>query len=127
MTLDLISKRKQVALDDLDGSLFELLRHFSIRSPEYDKINANYYGNSRLTGQVGQIRKETAALRDAYRKDLAKQLRKSKKVHSKDPSVANGILDRMMADDPWLQKFREILEVCDDSMDTDGILVCVGD
>ena len=32
----------EVALDDIDGSIFEMLRQFGIRAPEHFKIEANY-------------------------------------------------------------------------------------
>ncbi len=129
MTLDLVSKNMSVALDDIPGSLFEMLREFKIDAPEYSKIEVYYYGTTRLSSraQVESLLGETKELLRCYLDRATLKIQREKKITAKDPTVRDRILEPMLADDMWLAKLNRIIEVCEDGLSTDGTLVCAGD
>jgi hypothetical protein len=124
----LIGTTHEVSLEDVEGSVFDLLRAFDIRAPEYEKLRAAYYGTMTMSpAQAKQLRAETEALLARYSEERRREVQKEKRVHAQDPAVLDRILQGLLADDPWLVKLREILNLCDDATAHGASILCVGD
>ena len=125
MSLSLVSANCHVSLDDVEGSLFAVLKEWGIHAPEYDKIVKNLYGTSRLSSsrQVGQLLTETLEIQRLYRDRVAKH----RKIRATNPEVRRRILAELLSTDPFFGKLNEIVKVCEDAIATTGVLVCIGD
>ena len=128
MTLILSGARRDVVLDDLPGSIFELVRRLGVPSTEFKKIETSQYGTyTASTAQAEQLLKEASELERAYLREEKQRVARERNVHARDPQIRDKILEDLLEDDAWLRKIREIVVLCETVIAEGGSLVATGD
>lgn len=113
MALDIIGPTKRAAIDDDDFPLFQMLKDFGIKAPQFQIIYERFYVNPHVDASnwLAEIRQ----LREAY----IAQLAVTKNIRAKDPEIREQILYGLVKTDRWVTKFDELIAVCEDAIAAD--------
>lgn len=117
-----------MVIGEYEHDVLGLVHAFGLKSPEYAKIAAAAYGSSTLSPpQIVRLRAETDELLRAYLSRRKAEVQREKHVHAQSPAVLEGILDGLLANDPWRAKLIEILDLCDEAIAAGTTIHFVGD
>jgi hypothetical protein len=128
LSFELSSPTKSATLDGVFPSVFELKTEFGLSCPELDKLGRAAYGAYTASReQTEHLHAEVVKIRNLYAMRERTRVRKEKKVHAQDERVREAILDELMAEDPVLANLNRIVSVCEDALQSDGVLFADGD
>jgi len=114
MGLELATTGATTNLEDLEGELLKFVDRFGMPAPEYRRLYGALYDSPSFgPEQVQQLEREFRELREKYREHRMDELRRTRKVHAKDPAVAESILSGLLTGDRVLAKIDDVLRVCD--------------
>jgi hypothetical protein len=130
MAFVIAGPRSQVCIDGVDEPLLaELPRRYGLSTPRCDDLWERFYGDPQLgsPAEVAVLRAEIEALRAAHARRRGDELARERKVTTQDPAVRARILESLLAGDPVLRKYDEIVAVCDEAIAAGQGLVCSSD
>ena len=113
MALDIVGPTKRAEIDDHDFPLFQMLKDFGIKAPQFQTIHDHFWVNPYVDASSWLV--EIRQLREAY----IANLEITKKVRAKDPEVRQQILHGLAKADRWVAKFDELIAVCEDAIAAD--------
>ena len=129
MAFQLNSPNKMVIVDEEEEQIFQLPEKFGLNLEMLGYLGERFYASPTLRDErsVLKLRDELSLLREKYLEHRREQIAAEKKVRAKNESARKQILDSMISDDPIKVIIERMMELCDDSLETSGPVICSSD
>jgi len=120
---------ERVAIPYSADELFTLHRRWNLSCPILDRIWDQYYGKTFTiaSGDIAAFKNQIEELETEYLAEVVPKLKRERKVFSYTPAIEQGIIDKLLMDDPLATAMREIRELCALAISNNEQIRCSGD
>ena len=128
MAHQLYNQSLTVMIETDDEAIFDLLPNDGAGYSILRQLWAKIYGSMTISfSMLPQFRNELDQLLDELKEQLTPKMVRQHKVTATDPAIAGPIVDGLLMRDPLYSKLKQMVALCDDSLDSKQSIECIGD
>lgn len=128
MAFEIRNDKRTVTIEHQNDAVFEGIYAGPHVYSILPQVHAEFYGSFTVsTGMLPQLRDELAKLLSDHAKTITPQLKKKHRVTAQSPDILEPILDGLLHRDVTYLKLNELIQLCEDSMNRNQTIECIGD
>lgn len=128
MAHQMFNESNSVSIEHDDSAIFQLLPDDGSGYSILRQLDAKYYGAMTISvGMIPQFRNELEQLLTKLTDQLVPKLRREHNVTATEPAIAGPIIDGLLSRNSLYSILKQLLALCDDSLNSNRPIECVGD